>query len=1028
MIILLLFAGTAKIAFLHHANQSFSDNGSYCLKYGDYGYNGNSYQRILDTHEFYNIPVDFHISGTLLQSLAYLQNDRGMIERMRENLVDIAGGFYAEHIAPYVDPDMNHFALWYEKKVDSSLVKEPGWRNYPTVIWIPERVWKSEYYMPYSLIKVINDEYGKLDSNSNYIAPCIVLDDAAQWINNLSIDTRKVYKLNDTLGNYVYLVFISTNARNNMVWNDISNSDNSLHQELMNLRNDEDQKKVIVYGDDWEKAAGVAGWDFGQPGVPASSYDNNISYIASQQWIQPIHICEAAKWWGSDIVNGYSPGSVPELYYDQLKMSMYSELYEWTGHTYDNWYNDFKNTVAYGCTTLVDQNFNGINGDYEDLWKWTRQRLISLPDNNVSKLGWITMLAMLYETAWHTGPGGELIYWGKNLWNHTRLGGGFAYGSDWLTFCDTVSSTRIDSADVDGDGLNEYILYNNKLCIIFDRRGGRGTFLFSSDTSALVGNYFSNWSNEGDYDDGGHSGIFHDTQGWNSLFKVIPDPSGEGITFQEVYSSSGDSSWDLRKKITLLPGKNYLICDYKSGFTNWTKSIVTPGIFNTLLEGFHLKFIDGITDSGWTYGGYENLATGDKVVYLWGSGDSLRFHNQGRTSSGGMMMELGGRKGDYRFFLYAGRSNPEIDSIGPGDLEGPIIYGTSQSPEFSVLPVDTVTVYTHTEDPSGIDSVLLHYGINNTWGDIGMIEDTLDSSLYYAHILPQAYGTKVEYVIHSYDKCGFDTWDNNGGKNYSYTVGVIQFVMDGYLDRIAGILAENPDMHLWYYYYVDSEEIYVATEAAGDNPHDIFNNDHFIFVSSNPNSMVPAPWAKSGYVGRYDIFLADENDNDYSAWYNISGDTLPMLHRTGNVLEGVIKLNEIYDSLPESIYFAVGTYETFDVGTLQWQVPRPVIENGDIEADEFVSIVLSGIPHHRTGGLTISLESAVFLREVRFLINGNKEGVHIKFFDKVGRRVFTSSILPGVNGEVTIIPNIKEGIYFVRTDKTEKSLKFIFLK
>ena len=1019
-LILFLLSGTAKIAFLHHGNQSFSDNGAYALRPGDYGYNGNSYHRIMDTHEYYSVPVDIHISGPLLQSFAYLGNDNGLLERLKGDLVDIVGGFYAEHIAPYVPEDMNRFSLWYERIIDSSLVKEPGWPGYPTVIWIPERVWKSEILMPYSLIDVLNQEYGKYDSNGNYIAPCIVLDDAAQWINSLSIDTRKVYKLNDSDGDYVFLVFIDTDARNNMVWNDISDPSNPLHQELIGLSNDSDQWKVLIYGDDWEKAAGVAGWDFGQAGAPSNSYDHNISWIKSQStWIQPVHICEIAKWWGSDVVNGYTQGTLPELDYTQLVYSTYPELHDWTGGTYDNWYNDFKSTQAYGCSGAPDLNGNGTYGDYEDLYMFGRQELIGTSDNNVSKLGWVVLMGMLYETGWHTGPGGELVYWGKNLWNHSRYAGGFAYASDWLSYCDTISSPVVDSVDLDGDGEYEYLLYNNKIFFAFEKRGGRALWVVIGDSAVVSGNLYSNWGGEGDFDDGGHWGLFHDTQAWNSIFKVASSTGTDyaELIFQEVYDANGDSSWDLRKSFLLKEDKNYLVCEYNSGFTNWTKSMVVPDAWDVLLRGHPVEFIWGVSDSGWMYGGYRDTFTDVKAVYLWGSGEGLTYNEFGSSSSGAEMMEIGGLYGNYRFYFYAGKGSPEVDTSGPGDLEGPIIYSTGFSPEKSILPDDSVVVETHVVDPSGISTVYIHLGINGGWGDSLMTRDSTDSTLYRYTIPPQAYGTLVEFDIHAYDGLGHDRWDNNNGENYSYRVGVVQFEMDGILDRVAILLAENPDMHLWYYFYEDSMKLYLATEAAGDDPNDYFRNDHFIFVSASPDTMVPAPWSKTGLVGRYDYFLADENDNDYSAWYDSAQDTMPMPHATGEVLEGVLDLKSLFDTIPETLWIAVGTYETWDGGTLQWQIPMPGVNDGDIQSDEFTPISLTGIEEERGeyGNIIVDKVLRVFIG-----LNNSRWDI----FDCLGRRVMHGEFQTSGKKEIRL--SLPSGVYFfMLNNRIEKKLVVI---
>ncbi len=971
LIKVLLLSGTAKIAFLHHGNQHFSDNGAYVLRPGDYGYNGNSFHRTLDTHEYYNCPIDIHISGTLTQSYTWMQNDRGLLNRLRGDLVYIVGGTYAEHIMPYVDRSLNKFSLWYAKTLYENSIKGVGWPDYPNVIWIPERVFKSELLMPYSLIKVLNEEYGKYDSQGRYLAPCIVLDDNVhEWYSHTypngteCHNSRKVHRMFDNEGNYVFVVFIQKVARDQMVWNDVSNPSNPLHQLLWSLANDPDQEQLVIYGDDWEKAAGVAGWDFGNPGAPASSYDWNIRFIKQQSWIQPVHIAEAVKWWGVDKIYDSDPNNDPPVI--TIHYAAYQELHDWTGGTYDNWYYNFKNTRGWGCEYGPDLNGNGVTGDYEDLWKFAYNKLMNVPDNEFAKLGWITLSSMLYETAWHTGPGGYLVFWGKNLWNHARYGGIFSYGAIWLDSLRFQQVPKIDSLDLDADGAKEYTIYNDKICLIFDRRGGRALAVFTSDTSCVVGNLMSNWSGEGDYNDGGHPGLLNDSQGENSWFDVNVSYSGDTaiLTFTERYDWSGNPQSDLRKTIKITPNKNFISVTYNSTYTNWTKAGVTPSLYKQILKGYNMRPIYGVSQNGWTYGGYESLYDSVKAVFLYPSGTGLTFNFLGKMSSGAELIEIGGKNGTYTIYFYAGKGSPDIDLTGPGDREGPRIWNTTFSPNFNILESDSVLVTTNVLDPSGILGVWVRY-TNNNWQsftDLQMLPDDgfgrdyngnhePDPSLYGVFIPPQPNGTRVYFAIRAKDNSPYqnESWDNNNGQNYSYTVGFQDFVMDGVLDRVAVLLSQNENMHLYGYYDRNTKRLYVATESAGNasaNQSGYFYNDHFIFISFNPSTMVNAPWAKQGQVGRFNFFLADEDNNDFVGWFDSTGTLITDIVNfkcascvsDQGYLEGVINLSPFGN--PGVIYIAVGSYATQDGGTLQWQVPRPRTQNGDIESDEYYQLLL----------------------------------------------------------------------------------------
>ncbi len=963
-----VLSGTAKIAFIHHANQSFSDNGQYALLPGDPGYVGNSYHRTLDTHFYWGVPIDIHISGPLIHSYGWLQNDNGLLNRLKSDLVDIVGGVYAENILPYVDSSINIQSLMYAKQVDSAWIKPPGRADYPTVIWIPERVWKSENLMSYSLIAILNTVYGKYGHTSwgqtVWIPPVIVLDDNVHsWYYHTFADGTectnpfKVHQMVDSHGNRVFVVFISSTARTQMVWNNVSDPGNSLHQLLWSLSQDWDQSQIVLYGDDWEKAAGVAGWDFGQAGAPANSYDANISWIKSQSWIQPIHIGEAAKWWGVDYLYDSDPWNDPPII--QIDYAAYPELHSWTGGTYDNWYYDFQNTQAYECGLGPDLNLNSVRGDYEDLWKWAKLQLINRTLNPVSNLGWVTLSGMLYETAWHTGPGGSLIYWGKNLWNHTRYSGGYAFGSLWLDSLRFLPGSHVTPVDMDADSFPEYAIWNDKICAIFDRRGGRALWVFTKDSSTVVGNLMSNWGTEGDWDDGGHTGLFHDTEAWNSWFNVYIDTTSSDtakLILVEAYDSNGTPNSNLTKTITLVHGFPYLEVLYNTTGYNWTKSGLSPDLNDVLLNKGLPVFVSGLSDSGWAYAGFRGPDS-TYAVYLWGEGQNLTFHYLGKMSSGADLVELGGRNGLWHIYFYAGKNKPEVFKQGPGDQEGPTIWSVNQAPESNILETDSVKITVHADDPSGVSTVQLHYGLNGNWGnpDIPMYLDDgsqydwdndgqPDPDLYGVWFPPQPYGTLVEYAIYAEDSLGHGSWESNYGQNYSYTVGYIVFNMDGQLDRVAQLVSENEGMHLWAYYYADSGKLYVATESAG-NGDGYFSNDHFILIKFGyPSPTVPAPWAKSGYVGSWDYFLADEHDNDFQGWFdssqNLMSDTSVFKSASGpsgQYLEGVIDIESAIGYVPDSIFIAVGSYETWDGGTLQWQVPRPDTMDGNIDPTEFLA-------------------------------------------------------------------------------------------
>jgi len=577
-------------------------------------------------------------------------------------------------------------------------------------------------------------------------------------------------------------------------------------------------------------------------------------------------------------------------------------------------------------------------------------------------VGRIVLMAMLYETAWHDGPGGPLSGWGRHLWNHTRYGALFARLQQWLTEVPDTPWVGAEEDDYDGDGLNEVLLYNNSVALIVDRRGGR--VLAAADSQGLVyaANLLGNYGNEGDYDDGGHPGLFHESQAENSWFdfQIHTTPDSVVLHLQETYDASGEPASDLQKTLVLYAGASPSFrLTLHSLWPNWTKCGVSPNLLGQITLGYSLRFVQGITPNGWTYMGYEDTLSHAKAVFLYASGQGLTYHPLGRLSGGAELMELGGQQGTYTLWFYLGTGTPEVPLPGPGDLEGPTFWDTR--PPQNVLAGDSALVLTHVADPSGVRWVRIRYGVNGLWTypdvemrpDDGTLHDwngngQADPSLWGGWIPPQEHGDHVAFALHAQDSVGNETWDNNFGQNYEYTVGLVRFTMDGTLDPLAWLLSSHGDMHLWAFYDPDSTRLYLATETAGNGLPVGFQNDHFVFLSRWPFAgLVPAPWAKSGAVAAFDLFLADENDNDWIRWYDASGQvqedpqTFAWAAAPGpiGVMEGVVNLARFFGHVPDTLYVAVGSYATPDGGSLQWQVPPGDYDN-DLEPDEFYPLLL----------------------------------------------------------------------------------------
>ena len=164
--------------------------------------------------------------------------------------------------------------------------------------------------------------------------------------------------------------------------------------------------------------------------------------------------------------------------------------------------------------------------------------------------------------------------------------------------------------------------------------------------------------------------------------------------------------------------------------------------------------------------------------------------------------------------------------------------------------------------------------------------------------------------------------------------------MNGVRDFAAELIAQHG---LELYAQFDGRYLTVATQDAGED------NDHFIFVTTNPTASTNAPWAKSGQVAPWLAYLADENGTNFSGWYRADGSLITnefqarstTYFENGGRLEGVIDLAQLLGAgFTNALYLAAAPYGSEDGGTLVTSAQAPE-GNGDgnlVGASEFVLV------------------------------------------------------------------------------------------
>lgn len=193
----------------------------------------------------------------------------------------------------------------------------------------------------------------------------------------------------------------------------------------------------------------------------------------------------------------------------------------------------------------------------------------------------------------------------------------------------------------------------------------------------------------------------------------------------------------------------------------------------------------------------------------------------------------------------------------------------------------------------------------------------------------------VAFVIHYND----GSWNNNSSQDYHITVSgstptpqPYTFVMDGTLDTAGHSIASNSNLNLYVGW--NGTLLYIATQPAQSQ-----GSDMFIFIADTQMAPITAPWAKSGTVAAWKVFLANESSNNWSGWYNSAGTGVSgsayASTAGSSLLEGTVNLQTVFGYLPSKLYLAVGKYQTDNGGSLSAQAPAG---NGDgaLTSDEFV--------------------------------------------------------------------------------------------
>jgi len=637
--------GTAKLIIVHHGNQHLTDNTGYISS------PPNSYWHILWIHEDVSsktgrpVPVAIHMSGTLLASYLWYRPDfidyiKSLVNR---GIVGIVGGVWAEYITAYFYDNFNAPSAYIAQQYYSSVFGVA-----PKTAWIPERTWDDERTgIAWTLSKYYKAVI--LDGNTHH-------DD---WDNRYPHTKVHKYDTRRTEGRTLYVFFIDWDTQQHLLDNTDNGLNIDLRKKFLSFAMNWDQQQVLVYADDWEKAAGIADWTSNN----VYYYENSIRWIAMHPWIQVVTPDEVVSWLDKGSwtpVDGFYCG-YDTYYYVKTWVQRYPYDYR---RAYDGWYwgtpqeEAFAalgaSSVTIGGATVPGRTMPDTIMPLGDVLGYTSYdgspsntviyRLLapgglldSAPRNEFWWLAVVTANSMLYETAWHleedaNGDGlHDTAYWGRWVWNHLRLVNVLLIAANWLDQVRKGQVTGVNymTGDFDWDGRSEVIVYNKYIMAFIDQRGGAVPYVFvyepgSNKAYMAVGAPMVYWTTERDqWMNDKHWGIFvddyYEATGYNyydkdySVTARYDSALNAAIVELTPPDLDGDEEPDFYKYISLSPDSRSLYVYYN--LTKPGKLYVSMGLsvdpWASLLNGNNLAQVG--TPVGTQVFGYVNNASGARA-------------------------------------------------------------------------------------------------------------------------------------------------------------------------------------------------------------------------------------------------------------------------------------------------------------------------------------------------------------------------------------------------------------------------------
>ncbi len=648
----------AHCAFVLHGNQGLGYSDVFHGRNDDL--EGSGFDEALQVHQSRSIPGNFHLSGTLQSAAEWSARNGDPIDfnawltaGVTEGWAAMITSAYAQHIMPFVNNDMNDWSVHTETQMI-----DDRYGYYPTVAWVPERVWLNTSGYPSS---GVNDWIG--DNWQNHGVYGVILDDDVHLSGH---DNHQIHTLSS---NGLRLIPRDRNFTGNIIG---GNGQAALDILTGLAAGGNGQYRIAVFAEDWEAASEMGGWASIVPNA-TETYDWIINKCADESsWLHAWKLGDALS--NPDFV-GDTMSITPGTYWEIGGTDGY-------GGGDNGWYTHWASWIPFANGGDDNGNCTGSGNckNYGALWNDAYNALMAAPDNNISQAGWYVMMTNLYETGWHDSMGGAISGWEHNYSAHIKNAMVYAAAAHWANgeFAQDVDAYF---ADIDNDGYDECIIHNTSVFGVFEGIGGRLTHVFTSEGGGhcVIGVDNAYWSGtNADYNDNNHVGALSDVSPnyQHSLFDisiVTADPDRAVVRL---------SHGDITKDVAVDVASPFFDVVYRVGPTShWWQSGFSPSLVDLIWNAQ----MDRIWEPGTGHMGFRNPNTGIAAGWLIGDGGAAHqkefsgtlMKGDELTGSGVMQMRLfAGLDPDGS--IMAALATAIVDTLGPLPVSGTVMFGTSQ--------------------------------------------------------------------------------------------------------------------------------------------------------------------------------------------------------------------------------------------------------------------------------------------------------------------------------------------------------------